>query len=324
MASEIVANLDRGRLEAMTDDGVEWPTRLRADVRIPIAAVKDADAGSGIGKIVVFVAVVASLLLLGASVASAHEITVVTVVPAFASDSSFDGREVLEGLRLAIDRSPDVGHAPGADGGDHLGGVDVDLIDLDDRSVEAVPLGLKGAVIDGASVVVLVGDLSTVTAATRVLSGEPVLLIAVLAGSDRLEERSERMAVLRFDPEVGQGRAFTALLETSHSRDLSRSAALGYDVGQLLDVVIGRTDGSIPGPAVLNSIESEVEARLVTTSYESVGPASVAIRREPDSEPPHVDADPDQWLGWDNFLWVPVVGVGLVLVLAVERLINRH
>ena len=54
--------------------------------------------------------------------ASAHDLTV--VVSALSAESVDAGR----GLMLAVDQSPDVSHTSGAGAGDHLGGVDVELI----------------------------------------------------------------------------------------------------------------------------------------------------------------------------------------------------
>lgn len=54
---------------------------------------------------------------------SAHDLTVV-VVSALSAESVDAGR----GLMLAVDQSPDVSHTSGAGAGDHLGGVDVELI----------------------------------------------------------------------------------------------------------------------------------------------------------------------------------------------------
>jgi hypothetical protein len=56
------------------------------------------------------VTVLLGLLILGARPALAHEITVTTVIAA-GEGSGTDPAAVVDGLRLAIDQSPDVGHA---------------------------------------------------------------------------------------------------------------------------------------------------------------------------------------------------------------------
>ncbi len=57
---------------------------------------------------------------------------------------------------MAIDQSPDVGHAATSDGGDHLGGTDVELTVFDDLASPAeAEDAARIAVADGAGIVVV-------------------------------------------------------------------------------------------------------------------------------------------------------------------------
>ena len=64
-------------------------------------------------------------------------------------------------------------------------------------------------------------------------------------------------------------RAFSASFEATFGRSPSESAALGYDIGQVLDVLLLETSGSIPNTASLQNVSAAIQARLTTTSLAS-------------------------------------------------------
>lgn len=226
--------------------------------------------------------VLLGVLILGARPALAHEITVATVIAA-AEGTGTDPAAVVDGLRLAIDQSPDVGHAATSDGGDHLGGIDVELTVFDDLASPAeAEDAARSAVADGAGIVVVLGDSATLAAASAAVPPEQGFLVAVLAGPGELDA-TLTLPVLRqvgaLDTEAA--RAFSASFEATFGRSPSESAALGYDIGQLLDVLL-ETSGSMPDTSSLQNVSAAVQARLTTTSLADVDPKESILPRSND------------------------------------------
>lgn len=229
------------------------------------------------------VTVLLGLLIVGARPALAHEITVATVIAA-GEGSGTDPAAVVDGLRLAIDQSPDVGHAATSDGGDHLGGIDVDLTVFDDLASPAeAEDAARIAVADGAGIVVVLGDSASLAAASAAVPPEQGFLVAVLAGPGELDAALE-LPVLRqvgaLDTEAA--RAFSASFEATFGRRPSDSAALGYDIGQLLDVLLLETSGSMPDTSSLQNVSAAMQARLTITSLAGVDPTEPILPRSND------------------------------------------
>ncbi len=200
-----------------------------------------------------------------APVAGAHEVRVVVAIAA-ATEPTPAGRSTgLDGLQLGIDQSPDVGHAPGPDAGDHLGGVDVELV------VTSPGSRIDDLVADGAEIVVVL-DPTEVSAVGRQLAGRSTLLVAVLANETAIPEiRPDRMVLLRSIPR-GEASTTAADFETAfiaaHQRAPSDRDALGYDVSQLLDVVLAKIDGEVLEVRSGSTFWSEAQARLISSRME--------------------------------------------------------
>lgn len=258
------------------------------------------------GTLVAGVIVLLALVLSSPHEAGAHEIGVTLAIPRTSQDSRADAAAVVDGLRLAIDQSPDVGHAPGSDAGDHLGGVDVVLIVLENMSGEEVGVSVREATVDGASVVVVVGDAATVAAVAEEIPPESGFLIAVLRGPGDVDT-SLPGAVLRQtsadDPEAAG--AFREDFVAAYGRDPSDSAAIGYDVGQLLDVLIEETGDGVPDRASLDEVAAAAQARLRVTSLEGVA----------QMPPPIAQGSVDKAEEGGD-VTVPIVLVGVLVTLA--------
>lgn len=169
--------------------------------------------------------------------ASAHEFSVV-VVSARSAESVDAGR----GFRLAVDESPDVSHAPGSDAGDHLGGVDVDLVAVEDGE-DSRTADLVGDLLDeGASAVVVLLVPSTADAiAAAAAERDKLALVVEDGGTSRIPNQS-----LLLRPrdagnvdEAGVAAATMAFRE-AFGDEPTPAALLGYDAGRLLDTIVAR------------------------------------------------------------------------------------
>lgn len=198
--------------------------------------------------------------------AGAHEVKVAIAVPRPASDPAGDTRSGLDGMRLGIDQSPDVGHAPGSDAGDHLGGVDVDLVVLETLRLRANDVPTEDAEI------VVVLDPDAVAETARVLAGRSILLIAVLLDDAPAPAvRPDLMIVLRPEPPedtTPAAAAFEAEFTAAYLRAPTEADAIGYDVAQVLDVLLATTDGGEPDTTAISTVESEVAPRLTATRFD--------------------------------------------------------
>lgn len=155
-----------------------------------------------------------------------------------------DGGDVRDGFQLAVDQSPDVSHPPGAEAGDHLGGIDVDITVIDGTDAAAAADTVKGQLSDGLTAVVIVAPEPTSQAvADRVDGTSTLLLLADGAGGSAPTEGAVRLTQ-RTDSVSGAAQEFAAAFERAYGRPSSPAAALGYDAGRLLDAALaGATDG---------------------------------------------------------------------------------
>jgi len=166
--------------------------------------------------------------------ASAHEFTVI-VVSARSAESLDAGR----GFRLAVDQSPDVSHAPGPDAGDHLGGVDVELVAVDDGGTAD---RVRDLLDDGATaVVVLLVPSAADAIAAAAAERDRLALVVGDGGPSRI--RNESLLLRPRDAgnvdEVGVAAATTAFRE-AFGKEPTAAALLGYDAGRLLDTIVAR------------------------------------------------------------------------------------
>ncbi|MGI8792181.1 MAG: hypothetical protein ACR2H3_03240 [Acidimicrobiales bacterium] len=190
--------------------------------------------------------------------AQAHEVRVVVACAMSVSAEPSGACDGIEGLELGIDESPDVGHAPGPDAGDHLGGVDVEVLALD-------PLALEGAEI------VVILEPAEVAAVARELAGRAPLLIAVLpVGADIPAVRPDRVIVLRLtSPAVPSATVdFAAAFVAVHERPPTAADQIGYDVSQVLDAVLAETDGDLLDLDPSSAIWPDAQRRLTSSVIE--------------------------------------------------------
>ena len=204
------------------------------------------------------------------SPASAHEFTVVLV-----SDGSAQSRDARRGFDVAVDLSPDVSHAPGPDAGDHLGGVDVDLVVIDDGASSGTAERVGELLDGGASAVVVLAVPSTADSIAAAAAQRDKLALVV----DDSGGSSARRAALLLRPldavsgdEVGVAAAARAFLDATGD-DATRAALLGYDAGRLLDELVGRGgDGLRPGEPLIEaalSAGAELSVSSVTASADA-------------------------------------------------------
>lgn len=246
----------------------------------------------------------------GARPALAHEFSLALVTPTSAAASSeLDGDDVIDGFRLAVDRSPDVSHPPGAEAGDHLGGVDVDVILIDGTNAAHAAAAVEQQVGAGLTAVVVVAADATARAVAKELQGSPVLLViargaaaGASAGPGALQ--LQQSSAPASDSEVAADVA--AAFQREHGRRLSAAAALGYDAGRLLDAAVARAGDGIEDLDSVIAAAAGVDDELV--SSEVVAPERAAAGPEP-------SLSPDAPVGTGP-TWVLLVAVGMGLLAA--------
>lgn len=197
------------------------------------------------------------VLFVNVSAVQAHEITIGIVI---SPTSGLDGNALLDGVWKAIDESPDVGHAPGPDAGDHLGGVDVVLlVETDSSSASEAVAGMTGA-----SIIVVAGDSATIQEAGRVIGGSAFLIAVAPSG----------------DIDIVGSVALLAHAPGAESLDV------GYDVGQFLDTLIGQTDGAVPTLSSVRAIREVAQEKVEVTdviALESFSTSFEVVEEAPSS-----------------------------------------
>ena len=228
---------------------------------------------------------VAAALLLGLAVAPpvrAHEFAL-AVVSAPSAPGYAMGRDVFDGFRLGVEESPDVSHPPREEAGDHLGGVDVDVKEIEAAGDEIS--GLSDAVAAGASIVVVLGTSSeTAAAVADALAGAGVLVVD--AGPEPLTAPPGMSGLLRLQDRgtgaVEPGSAAAAQFETAFGRRFGRPAtdwaARAYDAARLLDVSLRQLGA--------DSRDVEALAAAANASGDLVSSTVVAVGSPPATGPP--------------------------------------
>ena len=209
----------------------------------------------------------AVLVLGSAPAAGAHEVGLVVV-----AERGSPAEDAVDGFRLAVEQSPDVSHAPGADAGDHLGGVDVDVMvvrrgrrvaDAGRRVTRAVSSSARVVVVltPGAGSMEIVPRIRVpgtliVVAGTRSALPEELALPVVLLGT-RPVGRLERASATRFE------RAFAR----RYGRAPGRTERRGYAAGRLVDRTMARLgEGPFAEPALTRAIARADRALVGATA----------------------------------------------------------
>ena len=192
------------------------------------------------------------------SPASAHEFQLVVV----RSDQP-GSRDTQRGFRLAVDQSPDVSHPEGENAGDHLGGVDVTVVEIE--SGAAASRDVDEAIRRGAAVVVLLVDDAEVAADISAVAREREVVLVMPHGA---ASPSAAGAVV-FRPRAAAERdiaayeAFANRYADSMGTPPTTDAVSGYDAGRLIDELVLRLGGHLqPGPELARHAE-DVAARLI-------------------------------------------------------------
>lgn len=215
----------------------------------------------------------------GGQPALAHEFTVALVTPTSATaNAELDGSDVTDGFRLAVDRSPDVSHAPGTAAGDHLGGVDVDVTVIDGTSATDAAAAVQQGTGSGLTVVVVVAADATARAVAQGLRGSSVLLVVARGGAaGGPADVGALQLAQRSAPGVDTAEAaeVAAAFRRAHGRPLSAAAALGYDAGRLIDVAVARADDGIEDLDSVIAAGIAVDDELVSSDVTAPeGPAA--------------------------------------------------
>lgn len=193
--------------------------------------------------------VVIALWSSAARPASAHGFTVVVV-----TSPSADSEAAARGFARAVDQSPDVSHAPGPDAGDHLGGVDVELVALGDGESSGTADRVGDLLDAGASAVVVLFVPSTVDGIAAVADERDKL--ALVVGDEGAVSAGSASLLLR-PLDVGDADEADVADATAVYRELLGEApqgptVLGYDAGRLLDAIVSEVGDVLePGEAVL-------------------------------------------------------------------------
>ena len=175
--------------------------------------------------------------VLGQTPALAHELRVVVVESE--SPATTDARR---GFRLAVDQSPDVSHLPGLDGGDHLGGVDVELLSVDVTGRGRQTPDRVEQLLDGAAAVLVFTDVPAVDVVTNAAAARGIL---VISGTPSPPARGNGSRIeLRLKPpeERNRGRmeAFAVTFTDAYGMYPTDAALLGFDAGLLLDRLVAQ------------------------------------------------------------------------------------
>lgn len=198
--------------------------------------------------------------------AAAHEIRMALV----ATETAEPEGDALRGFMLAVDQSPDVSHPPGPGAGDHLGGVDVEIVPIDADDGDAVPNRVSAVIEAGASAVVIVAPSSTLAAVRAVADwrGKPIVALV----EDGAAAPPGVAIVLRALPADRDDRArlgrFEAEFAEAYGRSPTSIAVLGYDAGRLLDQLIGEIGEDLQADGPLDAAARNAAGVLIATRLE--------------------------------------------------------
>ena len=221
--------------------------------------------------------------------ALAHAFSLVVV-----TDDATTAAEALRGLRLAVDQSPDVSHPRGREGGDHLGGIDVDIVvvEVADDGAAAAAARVRQLLDDGATAVVTLTAEPVARAVSQVTAAERVLQVTVDADDTVRDQQGS--VVIRPRRDIGRSRArvaaFSAAFADAHGEPPADAALLGYDAGRLLDILVTRFGEHIPpgAPAVAVTREASRGFLVAEVGAGAPGATPTAVTMPVDDAAPVV------------------------------------
>ena len=222
------------------------------------------------------VLVVTTLLWSLAPPAFAHEFTVVVV-----STRSVPSEDARRGFQVAVDESPDVSHGPGADAGDHLGGVDVDLVAVDDGENPLTTDRVVDLLDAGASAVVVLLVPSMADAIGAAAAERDKLALVVGDGPASSEERALLLLRPRGPAEADEVRVDGAkrALRDALGDEPTPAALIGYDAGRVLDKIVAQVGEDLQPSERLTTAALAASADLASSRVVGVVGGSEAGER---------------------------------------------
>ena len=221
----------------------------------------------------------AALLWSTALPAFAHEFTVVLVTA-----GSAQSEDARRGFQVAVDESPDVSHALDGDAGDHLGGVDVNLVAINHGESRST-VGRVGDLLDGGATAVVVLLVPSAAEAIVAAAAERDKLALVVSDSAAASGQRQSLLLrprdLGADDEARTAAAATALRDALGDEP-TPPALLGYDAGRLLDKITGRAGAGLQPSEALT--RAALAANALLASSRVVGPAERAAAGETDRD----------------------------------------
>ena len=228
-------------------------------------------------------AALVTLWMTAASPAAAHRFSIVVVT----SDAAASA-EAWRGFRMAVDESPDVTHAAGEQAGDHLGGIDVDIVTLDAAEPEATVAQVEQRADAGAAAVVTLAPGAVARDVSDAAASRGVLSVAVDAPPGDTGVVGD--VVLRPRPigqrDTGQTEQFASAFADEHGVPPTEAAQLGYDAGRLLDGLVSELGDTLEPNDELAAAARGAQDGLVAAGVQvAAGGAANADPATPDPTP---------------------------------------
>lgn len=214
--------------------------------------------------------IVAVTLWGGSPPAMAHEFKVVLVE----SDTEV-AADARRGFRLAVDQSPDVSHPPDEEAGDHLGGVDVDIVSVQVAS-PSVAEEVTGLLDAGASAVIVLATGHGADAAIASAASRRKMVVTMDTKASRAPVPG--VITLRTDGPSDEGRfeAFVDAYAQAAGSKPTEASALGYDAGVLLDAVVRELGEDLAAGPALAAATNAAADQLILARPETTSDGSMA------------------------------------------------
>lgn len=247
--------------------------------------------------------VIGSVVLSRCPPAAGHAFGVLVVAGSAGAEA--DRRD---GFLLAVQQSPDVSHPPGEEGGDHLGGLDVDVSVVDDDQGEAGARA-RSAIAGGTGIVVALSTSSLGAVAAETAGSSALLVIATgaapaAAGPSLVVRPRSTEPVPR--PRLDR---FEADFLAAYGRPPTSTAVAGYDAALLIGQAVEELGEGVNASSDLRLITQSATDTLVASDLAVGRPARLPPRTGSSDLPKDV---------------LVVLGIGAVAVLGAGLLIRQR
>lgn len=225
----------------------------------------------------------------GVGPVAADEFPAMVVVPTSGAVTA-QGRDALAGFRVAVDASPDVSHPSGIEGGDHLGGSDVEVAVIDAGGGPTASAAAVRAQSSGAGIVVVLAPPPGVLEAVLEAMGDADVLI-IVAGADSATTAGNdaRVVVLRNRGEdAGSAATFEAAFRAAQGRPATDVAAAGYDAGVAIDLAVDAFGPEVNDPARVARLLADT-GRFARSVVAAPASGTTVPAARPASPPPSVE-----------------------------------